>query len=274
MVKRNIILWVIAIVISLGSARYQRMTGPTHPLEGEMAFEGNKISYYFERSHIGFDNHKVSIDVPDTTISGFLVYKRYKSYDTLTAVPMKKAGKSLMAEFPGQQAAGKTEYYIKLTKNLSFANVPPKPVVLRFRGDVPVGILLPHIIVMFAAMMLATRTGLEAFYKGAKLKTYVLWTMGLLVIGGLILGPIVQKYSFGEFWTGIPFGFDLTDNKTLIAFLCWLPGLYMVLKKKSARVWVIAAAIFMLVVYLIPHSVLGSEVDYTKTNQGTEQIKK
>ena len=39
----------------------------------------------------------------------------------------------------------------------------------------------------------------------------------LLAVGGFILGPLVQNYAFGELWTGVPFGWDLTDNKTLIA---------------------------------------------------------
>ena len=38
----------------------------------------------------------------------------------------------------------------------------------------------------------------------------------------MILGPIVQYYAFGDLWTGIPFGWDLTDNKTLIALIFWI----------------------------------------------------
>jgi hypothetical protein len=37
----------------------------------------------------------------------------------------------------------------------------------------------------------------------------------------MILGPVVQYYAFGEFWTGVPFGWDLTDNKTLVAVIFW-----------------------------------------------------
>ena len=40
-------------------------------------------------------------------------------------------------------------------------------------------------------------------------------------IGGMILGPIVQKYAFGEYWTGFPYGGDFTDNKMLIMWLAW-----------------------------------------------------
>jgi cbb3-type cytochrome oxidase subunit 1 len=76
-------------------------------------------------------------------------------------------------------------------------------------------------------------------------------------IGGFILGPLVQKLSFGVFWTGFPLGLDLTDNKTLIAFIGWLAALIAGWRGKPARGWVLGASILMLVVYFIPHSLLG-----------------
>ena len=35
---------------------------------------------------------------------------------------------------------------------------------------------------------------------------------------------------------------------------------------KPARGWVLGAAILMLAIFLIPHSLLGSELDYSQTN--------
>jgi hypothetical protein len=82
----------------------------------------------------------------------------------------------------------------------------------------------------------------------------------------MILGPLVQKYAFGALWTGFPFGYDLTDNKTLIAFLGWIAAWIAGRKGKPARGWVLGASILLLVVYLIPHSLFGSELDYSKIN--------
>jgi hypothetical protein len=38
----------------------------------------------------------------------------------------------------------------------------------------------------------------------------------------------------------------------------------MMRRGKPARGWVLAASILLLVVFLIPHSLLGSELDYSK----------
>ena len=128
----------------------------------------------------------------------------------------------------------------------------------------PIFILIIHVIAMFAAMLVATRTGLEALMPDPKYTKYMLWTLGILAFGGFVMGPIVQKYAFGEYWTGIPFGIDLTDNKTLIAFVGWLVALIMYKRSQKPKLWVIGAAVLMLIIFIIPHSVLGSELDYNQ----------
>ena len=76
----------------------------------------------------------------------------------------------------------------------------------------------------------------------------------------MILGPLVQLHAFGEAWAGIPFAWDLTDNKTLIAFLFWI--LAMVMNRKKERPgYVIVASLVILIIYSIPHSMYGSQLD-------------
>ena len=43
-------------------------------------------------------------------------------------------------------------------------------------------------------------------------RTLVFITFGLIGVGGFLLGPAVQKMAFDAWWTGIPFGHDLTDH--------------------------------------------------------------
>ena len=94
-----------------------------------------------------------------------------------------------------------------------------------------------------------------------------------MTAGGMILGPIVQKFAFGEYWTGFPFGGDLTDNKMLIMWVSWLIAVGAIgtrekKNEKVSRTLVLCAALVMTVVYLIPHSMRGSELNYTKVDQG------
>jgi hypothetical protein len=111
---------------------------------------------------------------------------------------------------------------------------------------------------MFLAILFGARTGMEAMKKDSDCGWMVTATLIIVVLGGLVFGPIIQRYAFGKLWTGIPFGFDLTDNKTLLSIIFWIAAFFL---KKKSKYWVVAAAVLMIIVYLIPHSMLGSELD-------------
>jgi hypothetical protein len=268
---KKILFWLLAFIITISAAVFQRMTGPTYPVKGEFVFNDQLVKYKFYRSQEGSANHKVAMLVTDKDIMGVLKFKRHKSSDAITELPMTLQGDSLYAELPGEPPAGRIEYQVVLSKGGNSITVPDKPVIIRFKGPVPDMFLIPHIILMFAAMLFSVKAGIDALQKNVNLKWIVNWTLILLILGGLVLGPIIQYYAFGAFWTGFPFGTDLTDNKTLIAFIFWIIAFFAVRKNKSVRMWTLIASIVLFLVYMIPHSVLGSEIDYSK--EETEQIK-
>jgi len=82
-------------------------------------------------------------------------------------------------------------------------------------------------------------------------------------LGGLFLGPAVQKYAFDAWWTGWPNGTDLTDNKTALATLAWLPATLLALRNRPLRAAVIVGWLVMMGVFLIPHSFRGSQIDWS-----------
>ncbi|MBP8960508.1 MAG: hypothetical protein KBG40_08810 [Bacteroidales bacterium] len=170
--------------------------------------------------------------------------------------------KGFFASVPQQPPAGKLQYYIEITDNMGTKSLfKENPIVVRFKGAVPGWALIPHIIIMFIAMLFSTLAGIMAIAHNASYKKYTVWTLILVTAGGLILGPIVQYYAFGQLWTGIPFGWDLTDNKTLIAVIFWLLAVIMN-RKKERPLYTVLAAFVLLIVFSIPHSLLGSELDY------------
>jgi len=140
--------------------------------------------------------------------------------------------------------------------------IPEKePVIIRFRGDVPAPVIIPHALLMFIAMLISNVAALMALTRNPRFRLYTFLTTIFMLVGGMILGPIVQHYAFGEFWTGFPFGFDLTDNKTLIAFIFWIVACVGNLTREKRWLTVLAAVV-TLVIFSIPHSARGSELDY------------
>jgi hypothetical protein len=266
--KKSILLWLIAFVLTVITAIYQRMTGPTYPVSGVVKLSNQAIEYKLDRSHGGDGDHPIEIKVEDDKVCGELVWKRYKTNDNWTSAELMREANKLIASLPHQPPAGKLIYHIILQRNDEVVTIPEEgDVVIRFKGDVPVGFLIPHIIIIFGAMLLSTRTGLEYFNEGKKFKPLTILTFIFIIIGGFIFGPIVQKYAFGEFWTGFPFGHDLTDNKILIGFLGWMLALIAIYKFKNPKRWIVFAAILMFIIFLIPHSLLGSELDYNEIDR-------
>ncbi|MCX6582289.1 MAG: hypothetical protein NT166_19125 [Candidatus Aminicenantes bacterium] len=255
----TILLWALAFILTLALAVYQRLTGPTHPLAGSESVKGKVISYRLLRSFTEFQSLPVKIQAP-AEVTAWLSYKRYKTSDEWTEVAMKRQGEYLAGEIPGQPAAGKVEYTIRLQWGEEDILLNRgRSIVARFKGETPTWLLITHVVFMFLGILFAVRAGLETLRKDGNYARLAIWTLGFVFIGGLVLGPFVQKYAFGSWWTGVPFGTDLTDNKTLIAFIAWAAALFL---KKMSKWWILAAAVLMIAVYLIPHSIMGSELDY------------
>ncbi len=260
--------WVFAVVFTIVMARYQKMTGPTYPISGKATLNGKVYRYKLIRTAENDKDAEIALNIPDTTVKGTITYKRFKSNDSLATVPLMRRNDTLYFMMPKQPAAGKMMYEITLKSPAEDVKLQAKNhefVVMRFKGPVPLYILIPHILFMFLGLLFSSRTAIEALIKGARTYKLAIWSLVFLIIGGLILGPMVQKHAFGAYWTGWPFGHDLTDNKTLIMVLAWVFAIFKLRKDPTNKTWPVVAAVIVLAVYLIPHSVLGSEIDHTKT---------
>jgi hypothetical protein len=262
---KKVLFWLLAVVITLAALVYQRKTGPTYPLSGKIGINGILIEYELPRSAESSEDREISILVPHPDITGTLRFKRFKTDDPWTEEEMKNREGTLAASLPRQPAAGKLAYQITLNSEGKDLLIPgEESVVIRFKDKVPTALLIFHVIVIFGGMLISTRAGIAALDKQTNLRRFVPWAVAFLFLGGFILGPLMQKFAFGAWWTGFPVGKDLTDTKTLLAFIAWLAAWIAGRKGKPAHGWVLAASLITLFVFLIPHSLLGSELDYSK----------
>lgn len=258
--SKSILLWAVAFLLTVTIAGYQRRTGPTKPLKNLEIINGSKISYSLLRSFERFRNAPVEINDPSGEFSGILEYKRLRVEEDWTPVKMIRQAEKLIGTLPGQPAAGKLEYRIILDKQGKRTPLNGNvPVAIRFKGRVPLPLLLIHIVFMFSGILLGIRTGMEALHTQGRYGKLVAMTLIVTAVGGLFLGPLIQKLAFGDWWTGLPFGRDLTDNKTIFIVLVWTLAFFL---RKKSRWLAVSAASLMILIYLIPHSLFGSEFNY------------
>ncbi len=266
-------LWIIAFFVTVATAYFQRITGPTYPVTGSIHFKDAEVKFNLPRSHDTGTYASFHVTTSDTVVQGLVEWKMYKSSGNWNRVAMVRDSIGLKAGLPDQPPAGKLEYRVILTRADEAAVIPAEDtVVIRFKGSVPIAILIVHIVAMFAAMLFAARAGLEFFGDGSRLRSLIYSTMTLTVIGGFVLGPVVQHYAFEAWWTGWPWGTDLTDNKTAIMLTAWIVALVALRKAKRPRAWALAAAIVTFIVFLIPHSLFGSELRQSPTEQLRSKI--
>jgi len=264
--KKNWLNWLLAILITLTAVYFQRKTGPTYPRYEKIKIAEKEYTLKFLRTHGGDDNCEIRLPISDKNIEAKLFYKRYPTNEAFTEIMMERENDELVAYLPHQAPAGKLMYYIELSdEHHTYPVLKEKPVVIRFKGAVPNWVLIIHVILMFSAMFFSNVAGFFALGKKENYKKWAFIAFSLLLVGGMIFGPIMQKYAFGEYWAGFPNGLDLTDNKTLIAFVFWTIAILLNLKKKRPF-WIVVASLVMLIINSIPHSFMGSELDYT-TNE-------
>jgi len=263
---KKFLLWILAILITLGSAVYQRVTGPTYPDGGRVSFLGQEIKFKLPRSAENTEPCQVIINLPESLsskVQGYLEFKRHKTPGPWNILAMKPENNRVIGYLPKQPASGKLEYLIHLVSDDQEVSLTgEKPVVIRFKGHVSPGVLIAHVVLMFLGILFSVRAGLAALNRQENPTKLTKWTALLIFSGGFILGPIVQKMAFGVFWAGFPLGKDLTDTKTLLIMIAWIAALASGRKTQPKKSWLLAASLLTLTVYLLPHSLFGSELNW------------
>ena len=274
----TIAIWLATVLFMFTAAAFQRRTGPSYEYRGEYRVQGVEYEYALIRNHETTGEAVVSLPAPADGVSGSLFQRRYPTADAYTETPLVASPDGMLSgSLPVQPAAGKVEYYILLQTTegdlIIPESAPGESIILRYKDPVPLPVLLSHVFLMAFSVLFGIRAGLGAAFSPSGIRRWVWVTLTGMSVGGMLLGPIVQKFAFGEYWTGFPNGYDLTDNKTLIMWLVWVVAAAVVGRKKPetsarSRTAVVLAALVMMVVYLIPHSYRGSQLDYDQLDRG------
>ncbi|HSG81601.1 MAG TPA: hypothetical protein VLC48_05090, partial [Gemmatimonadota bacterium] len=218
------LLWVVAAVLMVATAYYQRKTGPSYPVRGSFQLASQEYRYSLPRNALTTSAATVGVPGPGGVEGGALHYRRYRTDDEFETAPLRGRDGELVGELPAQPPAGKLEYLVTLDTPEGELLLPSsgETVIIRFKDPVPLYYLIPHIAMMFVAMLIGVRAGLAGIFGSGKMRQLAWISLAVMTVGGLILGPIAQYYAFGAFWTGFPVDYDLTDNKVLIMWLVWV----------------------------------------------------
>ena len=127
--RRRIGLWLLALLLTLASASWQRLTGPTYPARGKVTLGGAEIRLRLLRTHGGEGDQPVVVEVADPQVAGSVAWRRYPTNDPFTLLQMVREGDTLKASLPHQPPAGKLEYQVRLTRGAETALFPQRPAI-------------------------------------------------------------------------------------------------------------------------------------------------
>jgi hypothetical protein len=267
-VKRAIVIWTVSFVMTLAFLVWQKVSGPTYEVKFDETVAGAHASGELLRTHSINGDMPVTVHASDEAVTATVVWRRYPTNDAWENLPMQRDGQFLRATLPRQKMAGKLEYHVEIVNDGQMARVPEhEAAVARYKGDVPALVLVFHVSCMIIGMFFSTSCGLTGLLGGgASLRVLSQLSFLFLLLGGCILGPVVQKYAFDAYWTGWPLGTDWTDNKLAVGALIWLLAAWRCRPARAGvpagRWWAVAAMIVIFVIYGIPHSIHGSTLNY------------
>jgi len=232
-------------------------------VSGGLVPEDAVISLYYEpRTMDAIETGTRPARVEAITIPGqALVYR--------VVVPNQGRGSEFSYRFQLEDAAGR----VLATIPVEEIKDKPKQLWFRFEGARSVVLLVGHILCMFGSFLLMVMVLLTAFEDvknravRIRLGKQTLWATIILFLGTFPIGIWLEYQVYATYWTGIPFGHDITDSKALVIFIYWLVALYLlrgsalsgdprkdVIGAAAARWVAVVGVVLSLALYLVPHS--------------------
>jgi len=259
-------LWVVACLAMVAAGFWEWQAGGVRPWRGEVTIAGRSVPYQLPGSAIAEQPLRVTVGAAPEVV-GTVRWRHVLEGEDFQGLTMLRDGDVLVSLLPPQPAGGRIEYQLVLVGPFGLARIPSdEPVAVRFRGQASALVVLPYVAVALLSLLVGVRAGLAALFARpeARLLTWV--TAGGVTLGGLILGPVVQRSTFGAFWSGWPFGPDPIDNRTLVVWVAWMVAAATMAPARGAtdrfaRTVVMAATVALVAVALLPQSLHPSRVD-------------
>ncbi len=251
--KQNIILWISAVIIIFITGYLQRLTSPEYPISATVGIGGKKVIYSFDKVHYGIKDYKIIIHSEVQNIKGSIEWKSVSDSAGWNVTALKNEGNLLSGSIPIKNIPGKLEYRVKinyLNKNyyLPFNN----SVVMKTYGNVPSRIFFYYYFFLYIGLILAVRTGLDAFNdKRPRMKMYSIFTTIAFFAYAFAFNPIKNTYEAGSIGTKILPMSSIFDLSPIILFAIWVAAMILIFNIKKNRPIAIASSVITLIFFEI-----------------------
>ncbi len=275
---------VVAVLFTLFLLVFTRKTTAVRSIHEVVGQQGILIDHFTVPKQVGDEVPIISAKVKGASeVRLFYKIGKESEYQAVKMSPKSGEENTFVASIPHHPKGIKAWYYLEAVNQSEGGEVKVtlperrsdqvKPIRLKFEGEVPAHIIIPHVLSIFAAIFFATLTlfsaidlkkGKTTLKKSVKLCAV---TLLLLFIGFFPFGWAMNYFAFGVLWEAFPFGRDVTDNKGQIMFLFWFFTLFMVkgtlwgkgggknlVSDRGYSTLVIVSFIVTMIILAVPHS--------------------
>jgi len=264
--KKNIILWLGAIIITFLSGYMRNVTGPDYPVSGTIGIEGKMVTFKFDKIYLGNDGYNVLIRSDVKEIKAFLLWKDIPANHLTSSPPQNQSAaiwqRNVMTDsgffingklpkhFPGEKVA----YRVELNYGGKQYFLPEdKPATIMFLGNVNSSVMNIFYFVLFGGLLFAVRTGLETFNDKPRLGLYSIFTLIFFFLYTICLVPLKRTYELNAINHFVPPLNLITTYQSVSLFVLWIIGLILIFNFKGNRIIPLVISSLTLIIYIFIH---------------------
>src|ERR1035437_5937340 len=261
--KKNIILWLGAIIITFLTGYMHNVTGPDYPVSGTIGIEGKMVTFKFDKIYRGNDNYKVFLRSDVKDIKAFLLWKDV-SANASSGLPandkissawqremMADSGSLIKGTIPKHNPGEKVAYRVELNYGGKQYFLPEdKPVIIMFQGHVNPGIMQIFYFVLFGGLILAVRTGLEAFNDNRRIGMYTIFTLIFFFLYAICVVPLKSTYELNALNHFVPTVSSIITYQSITLLLLWIIGLTLIFNFKKNKIILLLISSLTLIIYI------------------------
>ena len=262
--KKNIILWLGAIIITFLAGYMRNVTGPDYPVSGTIGVEGKQVTFKFDKLYIGNDSYNVLIRTDVKDIKAFLLWKNIitnppagkhlqnESAPIWQRDLMADSGFVIKSKLPHHNPGEKVAYQVELNYGSKQYFLPEdRPVTIKFLGYVNSSVMNIFYFVLFGGLILAVRTGLEAFNDNRRIGMYTIFSLIFFFLYTICMVPLKRSYEQNAINHFVPSVNSLITYQSASLFILWIIGLILIFNIKGNRIIPLVISSLTIIIYIL-----------------------
>jgi len=263
--KKNIILWLGAVIITFLAGYMHNATGQDYPVSGTIGVESKQITFKFDKIYRGNDTYKVLIRSDVKGVKAFLLWRNIVFLRLAPGISkqllspwskeiMSDSGSFITGKIPKHHPESQAVYRVELDYGGKQYFLPEdKPVTIKFLGFVNFSVMNIFYFILFGGLILAVRTGVEAFNDNRRIGMYTIFTLIFFFLYAVCVVPLKRSYELNAINHFVPPINSIVTYQSLSLFFLWIIGLVLIFNFKGNRIIPLVISSLTIIIYIVIH---------------------